>query len=112
MQGDALKWWGAAGVEKAAEWAWKRFLKADRDSDDRIEDEVEFLEMELLPVYIAGELREDPALYGYVEHVTKTRFTFLGTGYCEKTVVLCGNSGRVYVPRTWVGKKVKIVLAE
>jgi len=30
----------------------------------------------------------------------------------EKTVSVGGNSGRVYVPREWVGKKVKIVLIE
>lgn len=30
----------------------------------------------------------------------------------EKTVSVGGNSGRVYVPREWVGKKVKIVLVE
>ncbi len=30
----------------------------------------------------------------------------------EKEVKLGGNSGRVYVPIDWVGKKVKIVLVE
>ena len=30
----------------------------------------------------------------------------------EKTVKQSGNSGRVYVPINWVGKKVKIVLLE
>ena len=30
----------------------------------------------------------------------------------EKTVKSSGNSGRVYVPIDWVGKKVKIVLLE
>jgi putative transposon-encoded protein len=30
----------------------------------------------------------------------------------EKTVKPSGNSGRVYVPIDWVGKKVKIVLLE
>ncbi len=30
----------------------------------------------------------------------------------EKTVKQSGNSGRVYVPIEWVGKKVKIVLLE
>lgn len=36
------------------------------------------------------------------------------TGYqiIEKVVKLSGNSGRVYVPADWVGKKVKIVLLE
>ena len=30
----------------------------------------------------------------------------------EKEVKLSGNSGRVYVPIDWVGKKVKVVLIE
>jgi len=30
----------------------------------------------------------------------------------EKTVEPSGNSGRVYVPKKWVGKKVKILLLE
>ncbi len=30
----------------------------------------------------------------------------------EKTVKPSGNSGRVYVPKEWVGKKVKVFLLE
>ncbi len=30
----------------------------------------------------------------------------------EKVVAPGGNSGRVYVPKDWIGKKVKIVLVE
>jgi putative transposon-encoded protein len=30
----------------------------------------------------------------------------------EKTVTIAGNSGHVYVPIEWVGKKVKIILVE
>ncbi len=30
----------------------------------------------------------------------------------EKTVKESGNSGRVYIPIEWVGKKVKIILIE
>ena len=30
----------------------------------------------------------------------------------EKTVKPSGNSGRVYVPKDWVGKRVKVVLLE
>lgn len=30
----------------------------------------------------------------------------------EKTVKLSGNSGRVYVPKEWVGRKVKVFLLE
>lgn len=36
------------------------------------------------------------------------------TGYqiIEKIVKQSGNSGRVYVPIEWIGKKVKVVLVE
>ncbi len=30
----------------------------------------------------------------------------------EKTVKSSGNSGRVYVPKDWIGKKVKVFLLE
>jgi putative transposon-encoded protein len=30
----------------------------------------------------------------------------------EKTVKESGNSGRVYVPKEWVGRKVKVMLLE
>ena len=30
----------------------------------------------------------------------------------EKTVKESGNSGRVYVPKEWVGKRVKVMLLE
>jgi putative transposon-encoded protein len=30
----------------------------------------------------------------------------------EKTVASSGTSGRVYVPREWVGKRVKVLLLE
>lgn len=30
----------------------------------------------------------------------------------EKTVKPSGNSGRVYVPKDWIGKKVKVFLLE
>jgi putative transposon-encoded protein len=30
----------------------------------------------------------------------------------EKTVKASGNSGRVYVPKEWVGRKVKVMLLE
>lgn len=30
----------------------------------------------------------------------------------EKTVKVSGNSGRVYVPKEWVGRKVKVFLLE
>lgn len=30
----------------------------------------------------------------------------------EKTVKSSGNSGRIYVPKTWIGKRVKVLLIE
>jgi putative transposon-encoded protein len=30
----------------------------------------------------------------------------------EKTVAESGNSGRVYAPKEWIGKKVKLILLE
>jgi putative transposon-encoded protein len=30
----------------------------------------------------------------------------------EKTVKSSGNSGRVYVPKEWIGKRVKVLLLE
>ena len=30
----------------------------------------------------------------------------------EKTVKSSGNSGRIYVPKDWIGKKVKVLLIE
>jgi putative transposon-encoded protein len=42
----------------------------------------------------------------------KTTITLTGFEMLEKQVNKSGNSGRVYVPIEWVGKKVKIVLLE
>ena len=41
---------------------------------------------------------------------TKIRLT--GFEMLEKQVNKSGNSGRVYVPVEWIGKKVKIILLE
>jgi hypothetical protein len=35
-----------------------------------------------------------------------------GYGFIVKTVVKMGNSGRVYVPKDWIGKEVQIILRE
>lgn len=35
-----------------------------------------------------------------------------GKAMIEKSVKKSGNSGRVYVPVSWIGKKVKVVLLE
>jgi putative transposon-encoded protein len=37
------------------------------------------------------------------------KFEIFGEEMIEKTVKLSGNSGRVYLPPTWVGHNVKIV---
>ena len=36
-------------------------------------------------------------------------FQFEGFELLEKTVKQSGNSGRVYLPNTWIGSKVKII---
>lgn len=42
----------------------------------------------------------------------QTRIQLTGYEMLEKQVNKSGNSGRVYVPVEWVGKKVKIILIE
>lgn len=42
----------------------------------------------------------------------ETKIQILGFEMLEKNVNKSGNSGRVYVPIEWVGKKVKIILLE
>ena len=39
----------------------------------------------------------------------KVKFEIYGEEMIEKQVKLSGNSGRVYLPPDWVGRKVKIV---
>ena len=40
---------------------------------------------------------------------SKVKFEIFGEEMIEKTVKLSGNSGRVYLPPTWVGHSVKII---
>ncbi|MBE8539420.1 DUF2080 family transposase-associated protein [Geoglobus acetivorans] len=40
------------------------------------------------------------------------KITVEGYEVIEKVVKDAGNSGRVYVPKSWVGKRVKIILLE
>ena len=47
-----------------------------------------------------------------VANMRETKIELTGFEMLEKTVNKSGNSGRVYVPVEWVGKKVKIVLVE
>jgi putative transposon-encoded protein len=42
----------------------------------------------------------------------ETRIELTGFEMLEKTVAKSGNSGRVYVPVEWIGKKVKIIRVE
>ena len=42
----------------------------------------------------------------------ETRIQLIGFEMLEKVVNKSGNSGRVYVPIEWVGRKVKIILLE
>ena len=42
----------------------------------------------------------------------QTKIQLTGYEMLEKQVNKSGNSGRVYVPTEWIGKKVKIILLE
>lgn len=42
----------------------------------------------------------------------ETKIEIMGYEMLEKKVNKSGNSGRVYLPVEWIGKKVKIVLVE
>ena len=42
----------------------------------------------------------------------KTKINLVGYEMIEKEVNQSGNSGRVYVPIQWIGKKVKVILIE
>ncbi|MCK5283097.1 MAG: DUF2080 family transposase-associated protein [Nanoarchaeota archaeon] len=44
--------------------------------------------------------------------MAKTNIQLTGYEMLEKQVNKSGNSGRVYVPFEWIGKKVKIILLE
>ncbi len=48
----------------------------------------------------------------FVANMKETKIQLLGFEMLEKPVNKSGNSGRVYVPIEWVGKKVKIILLE
>ena len=42
----------------------------------------------------------------------ETNITLIGYEMLEKDVTKSGNSGRIYVPVQWIGKKVKVILLE
>ena len=39
----------------------------------------------------------------------QVKFETYGQEMIEKEVKRCGNSGRIYLPPDWIGKKVKII---
>jgi putative transposon-encoded protein len=43
---------------------------------------------------------------------TPSKFEVYGEEMIEKQVKKCGNSGRIYLPPDWIGKKVKIIRTE
>ena len=43
---------------------------------------------------------------------TDTKFEVVGKEMLEKVVKRSGNSGRVYLPPHWIGKRVKIIRLE
>ena len=46
------------------------------------------------------------------KHRTSVTMTIEGREILDKIPRLGGNSGRVYVPKAWIGKKVKVVLLD
>jgi len=61
---------------------------------------LEHLNLYVLVSYFIANMRKE------------TRIQLLGFEMLEKQVTKSGNSGRVYVPIEWIGKKVKIILVE
>lgn len=55
------------------------------------------------PEHIAGQSDQANAKSG------KVKFEVFGEEMIEKEVKLSGNSGRVYLPPSWVGYRVKII---
>jgi putative transposon-encoded protein len=42
----------------------------------------------------------------------KQRFVYEGYESIEKVIINGGNSGRVYVPKSWLGRRVRIILLD
>ncbi|NWF94420.1 MAG: DUF2080 family transposase-associated protein [Syntrophaceae bacterium] len=56
------------------------------------------------------EKNPDPSsLVGEPQFIRKTKFEIYGEEMIEKEVKQSGNSGRVYLPPEWVGRRVKII---
>ena len=47
-----------------------------------------------------------------VASMKEVKIQLTGFEVIEKPVAKSGNSGRVYVPAEWIGKKVKVILIE
>ena len=60
------------------------------------------------------EYRNLYLVVSYIVAIMKKETNIRLTGFemLEKQVTKSGNSGRVYVPIEWMGKKVKIILVE
>jgi len=55
------------------------------------------------------ETDTEPSQNSSENNKSKVKFEIFGEEMIEKTVKLSGNSGRVYLPPTWVGHSVKII---
>ena len=44
-----------------------------------------------------------------IQQSSKVKLVLLGEELIEKKVKLSGNSGRIYLPLEWVGKRIKII---
>ena len=68
------------------------------------------------PVEIMAQKRDqNPDISSLIEEprfIRKTKFEIYGEELIEKEVKQSGNSGRVYLPPEWVGKRVKIIRIE
>ena len=56
-----------------------------------------------------GKKNNNDIISTFSEKPAKVKFEVYGEEMIEKEVKLSGNSGRVYLPPDWVGRKVKIV---
>ena len=55
------------------------------------------------------EKEPKPDLLPSINILNKSKFEVYGEEMIEKEVKQSGNSGRVYLPPEWVGKRVKII---
>ena len=53
------------------------------------------------PLKISNNTKDQPT--------NRVKFEIWGREMIEKSVSISGNSGRVYLPTTWVGRQVKII---